>query len=353
MLRRVQLNLNDANNGKLSTLNLVMDESLRVLNRLIPALWSAGDTNKFSALRVETWLSARMQQCMLKQAAETVRSQRRKYHKSMPVVTKPTLNLDERFLTFGEDINTFDFWVKFASLGKKFILNIPSQKHSHFLKYRVDGWMLRKGGRLRRNSRGWFLDVYMEKVEPAAKAGGTALGIDTGYKKLVACSDGSVHDAGLQKVYDKLSRKRQGSLAFQRALVERDQRTNQSINRIDLSAVDTVVVEDLHCVKSGSHGKIRKEFNNKLQRWSYAKVLLKLQSACEVRGINFIKVNPAYTSQTCSLCGHVDKKSRNGEVFCCTLCGMRMDADINAAKNILMRGTYSSPPVNQYHQIPF
>lgn len=353
MLRRIQLSLNDANTGKLAILGSVMDEALSVLNRLIPALWAAGDSSKFSALRVETWLSARMQQCLLKQAAETVRSQRRKHHKSMPVVTKATINLDERFLTFSEDVNTFDFWVKFASLGRKLILNVPSRRHSHFLKYREDGWLLRRGGRLRRNSMGWFLDLYMEKAEPAAKTAGAAIGIDTGYKKLVACSDGSVHDAGLQKVYDKLGRRRQGSRAFQRALAERDQLTNQSVNQIDFSNVRTVVAEDLKSVKSGSHGKIRKEFNNKLQRWSYPKVLAKLQSVCEVRGIDFIKVDPAYTSQTCSLCGHVERKSRKGETFHCTLCGMNMDADINAARNILMRGVYSPPPVKQCHQMPF
>jgi putative transposase len=103
----------------------------------------------------------------------------------------------------------------------------------------------------------------------------------------------------------------------------------------------------LKYVKHGSKGRFGKKFNNKLSRWSYSQCLAKLQSVCEVQGIDFVRVNPAYTSQTCSLCGHVDRASRMGEAYCCTRCGMKMDADVNAAKNILMRGAYSPPPVRK------
>ncbi|WP_350280426.1 transposase [Kribbella sp. HUAS MG21] len=47
------------------------------------------------------------------------------------------------------------------------------------------------------------------------------------------------------------------------------------------------------------------------------------------------KIDPAYTSQTCSLCGHCTPKSReNQAVFRCVACGHRMHADVNAAINI-------------------
>jgi IS605 OrfB family transposase len=329
-----------------------MTESLRVLNGYIDVLWATKSTNKFASIKLETWLTARLQQCMLKQAAEVVKSQRKKVHKTQPVVTKRTINLDERFLSFAEDVNSFDFWVKIASLGNKIIVNLPADKHRHFNSHRTGGWTMRKAGRLRQNSRGWFLDVYMEKNAPAVKTSGSAVGLDTGYKKLLVESNGAVHDVGLEAVYEKIARKKQGSKAFDRALIERDQKINQTINQIDLAQVKTLVVEDLKSVKSGSRGRMRKDFNNKLQRWSYPKVLGKLQSVCEVQGIDFKKVDPAYTSQTCSACGFVDKASRKGGEFCCTKCGMEMDADINAAKNILMRGAYS-PPSGQCNEIPF
>ena len=345
MIRRIQLSLNQANPGKLKQLDRVMDESLRVLNAYVDVLWATKVTNKFAAIKIETWLSATLQQCLIKQAVETVKSQRKKFHKAKPEIKKATLNFDQRFLTFSEDVNSFDFWVKLSSLGRKIIVSLPSNKHKHLLGYKADGWELRKGGRLRKTDRGWFFDVYMEKAPLVAKTKGAKIGFDTGYKKLLACSNGQVYDTGLQAAYEKIVRKKQGSKAFKRALTERDQKINQSVNLIDFSKVKTIVVEDLRSVKSGSKGKFRKEFNNKLSRWAYPRVLGKLQSVCEIRGIGYIKVDPSYTSQTCSLCGHVDKASRVGEAFCCTRCGMRMDADINAAKNILMRGVYSPPSV--------
>jgi putative transposase len=46
-------------------------------------------------------------------------------------------------------------------------------------------------------------------------------------------------------------------------------------------------------------------------------------------------VNPAYTSQRCSACGHTDPKSRESQAaFRCTACAFSLNADVNAAKNI-------------------
>jgi putative transposase len=47
-------------------------------------------------------------------------------------------------------------------------------------------------------------------------------------------------------------------------------------------------------------------------------------------------VRPAYTSQTCSACGHRDPESRPGcgRLFACIACGHRAHADHNAARNI-------------------
>jgi len=53
----------------------------------------------------------------------------------------------------------------------------------------------------------------------------------------------------------------------------------------------------------------------------------------------------AYSSQECAACGHIDATSRRGEVFCCTRCGHRDHADINAAKVLLHRASRSVLPV--------
>lgn len=47
------------------------------------------------------------------------------------------------------------------------------------------------------------------------------------------------------------------------------------------------------------------------------------------------RVNPAYTSQQCSACGHVAAESReNQALFVCVTCKYACNADVNAARNI-------------------
>lgn len=56
-------------------------------------------------------------------------------------------------------------------------------------------------------------------------------------------------------------------------------------------------------------------------------------------GGSVVYVNPAFSSQVCSVCGHVDESNRKTqESFSCMACGHAENADFNAAKNILERG---------------
>lgn len=55
---------------------------------------------------------------------------------------------------------------------------------------------------------------------------------------------------------------------------------------------------------------------------------------------NIVAIDPKHTSQTCNDCGAKDAKSRVSQSkFVCTSCGAESNADENAAKNILSRGT--------------
>lgn len=47
------------------------------------------------------------------------------------------------------------------------------------------------------------------------------------------------------------------------------------------------------------------------------------------------RINPAFTSQTCSVCGHCAPDNRESQaVFRCVACGHQANADVNAASNI-------------------
>ncbi|HWQ19610.1 MAG TPA: transposase, partial [Methanotrichaceae archaeon] len=58
-------------------------------------------------------------------------------------------------------------------------------------------------------------------------------------------------------------------------------------------------------------------------------------------GREMVLVNPAYTSQICSGCGSLVKRELSQRVHRCPICGLVMDRDLNAAKNILRLGLQS------------
>ena len=76
--------------------------------------------------------------------------------------------------------------------------------------------------------------------------------------------------------------------------------------------------------------------------WYQLKTLLKYKALA--RGVTYLEVNEAYSTQTCSECGCIpasSPKGRSGLIireWTCSECGATHDRDINAAKNILRFG---------------
>lgn len=66
-----------------------------------------------------------------------------------------------------------------------------------------------------------------------------------------------------------------------------------------------------------------------------------LEHMCEIYNKTFTAVDPKYTSQICFKCNTINKHVKNLKVryFTCIGCGASHDRDINAAKNILIKGT--------------
>jgi putative transposase len=67
-----------------------------------------------------------------------------------------------------------------------------------------------------------------------------------------------------------------------------------------------------------------------------------VEQAAKKRGTLFLKVNPVYTSQRCSVCEVVDgPKPLSVREWVCKSCGASLDRDFNAAMNILLAGGHS------------
>lgn len=337
MIRRSQISISESNQNKLDILYGLLLESQKVINLYIDEIWKNKNFfSKYVDFKIDTWLSSRMQQNLGKQALSIIRSLRKKKKTHKPIYKKFSIDLDSRFVDIQFDNNSFDIWVQLQSIGNKINLKLPGRKHIHFHKY--DSWDLKKSVKLRKQGKQYFIDLFFEKKAPELKTEGKTVGIDIGYKKLIVSSENQIYDTGLENVYEKISRKKQGSQAFKRSLKERDNKINESINKMPLKEIKIIIVERLKDVKKNSKGKIFKKFNNKLQRWSYRKVFDMLSLRCEELGIFFKEINPVYTSQTCSSCGFRDKNNRKGEKFLCLNCGNVLDADYNASLNILALG---------------
>ena len=191
------------------------------------------------------------------------------------------------------------------------------------------------------------MNFIYEKENAKKKDNQKKIGIDLGYHKLIADSDGKFYGKDLIDVYKKLARKKRGSKKYERLLEYKKNEVNRLTKKFVEDHQDhDIICEDLKNVRHKS--SFYKSVNNKLQYWSYRQVIDKLESLSESKGFTLIKVDPAYTSQTCSSCGAVVKANREGELYHCD-CGLVIDADTNAAINILRRGAYC--PSSQEAQV--
>lgn len=69
--------------------------------------------------------------------------------------------------------------------------------------------------------------------------------------------------------------------------------------------------------------------------WSYYELQTMVKYKADREGIEVRFINPAYTSQTCSKCGHIHRDNRKTQAkFECIECGFALNADHNAAINI-------------------
>lgn len=348
MKRSTKYTLKFVTESKKQLINQLFDLYSFYLQKTIDLLWNKEiPIKKNLSSKDISWmdnLGGQYKQLIYKHASETVRSCRfKKGKKSKPEVNNFTINFDNRMVKIEESGNSFDRWIRLrlpflkeVKKNERIEILIPIKEHKHSLKFK--DWNLANTIKLNRS----YISLVFEKENPILKQEGKSLGIDIGYKKLIATSDNQLIGKDFEQIYEKISRKKQGSKLFRKALKERDNKINEVINKeINLLEVKQLIVEDLKSVKRKTKGKIRKSFNNKLQRWTYPKVISKLERKAEEEAVQFLRVPPAYTSQTCSSCGFRHKDNRKGEKFLCLSCGYSSDADINAAKTILHIGAYS------------
>ncbi|WP_329557445.1 RNA-guided endonuclease InsQ/TnpB family protein [Streptomyces sp. NBC_00696] len=85
--------------------------------------------------------------------------------------------------------------------------------------------------------------------------------------------------------------------------------------------------------------RLRKPQRVALHSWAFAQLGDFIVYKAKRAGVPLVFVDPAYTSQMCAECGHVDKRNRVDQgLFLCRGCGVVAHADRNASHNIATRG---------------
>jgi putative transposase len=215
-----------------------------------------------------------------------------------------------------------------------------------------------KTATIRRCSTGkWYVCFSCECVEPShLPETGLQVGIDVGLRTFATFSTGQEianprffrrEECALAKAQRRLSNEKQGASerAQRRKIVARvheriawrrgdfaHQHSRRIVNQFDLIAVEDLSVNQMlhnHCLAKSIADAA----------WSQFASLLAYKAAWA--GRKYVAVNPAYTSQDCSSCGHRQPLSLSDRTYTCPCCGIVLDRDLNASLNILSVGQHT------------
>ena len=225
---------------------------------------------------------------------------------------------------------------------------------------------------VRRNDGTWFLMATVEfETEPPCDPD-DFLGVDLGVENLATDSDGEIHSGDdveavrvkcqslkqrLQSAADlaKNHRARKRIRKLLKRKAERESRFRRHTNhvlskRIVEKAKDTgrgIALENLKGIRDRI--RFRTPQRNRITSWGFDQFRQFVTYKAEQAGVMLKLVDPAYTSQTCSSCGHVERGNRSCQSrFCCKQCGHQAHADCNAARNIRARALVNEPIVSAY-----
>lgn len=208
-----------------------------------------------------------------------------------------------------------------------------------------------KHAKITRNSGRWFVCFSVETTDAEPAPIINLLGIDVGLDSFIACSDGETVKAPrffregqqrLRVLQRAVARKRKGSTRRRKAVAalahfhrkltaRRTDFLHHQANAV-LSKAQHIAVEDLN-IKGLAKTRLAKSIHD--AAWRRFLDILSYKAANAGGWVE--KVDPRYTSQACSGCGSLVPKGLSIRQHDCPECGLRLDRDVNAARNILYR----------------
>lgn len=191
----------------------------------------------------------------------------------------------------------------------------------------------------------WYMIAMFEVTPQPSSSGNKVLGIDRGIKNIAVFSNNQFVDSKhLRKVKGKYSHLRhklakKGTKSAKRLLKRlsgKEHRFVKDVNHCISKMIvnlpyDVFVLEKLSIRPQKRLGK---SFNKRLSGWSWKQLEQFLTYKAELAGKKVEHIDARYTSQKCSVCGHVKRSQREGLSFTCSKCDFKLHSDLNAARNI-------------------
>ncbi len=216
---------------------------------------------------------------------------------------------------------------------------------------------------LRHDGRRWRAFVSYEIEVEEKMDDGETLGVDMNVRQ-IATSDGDFYHLPDLEKKEKRREWYQRKMARQVKGSNRRKDTKKKLREISRKIANirknwvhqttkeisgkcgTMVVEDLKVknMTASAKGTVENPGRNVRQKSGLNRAVLdtafgEVRRNLEYKCGRLIEVNPAYTSQTCSRCGHAEKENRKTQArFQCVSCGFVSNADTNAATNIRRLG---------------
>lgn len=176
------------------------------------------------------------------------------------------------------------------------------------------------------------------------------IGVDLGRKNIASTSDGisycgdaceqtRQHYKRLISTYSSVGTK--SAMRHVRRLAGREASFKRNMNHnISKELVSEakgtgrgVALEDLTYIPR--QVTANKDTNDARCKWAFRQLRSFIEYKAKLSGVAVIFVNPVYSSQKCSACGHCEEGNRTSQSsFVCVECGHAENADVNAAKNI-------------------
>ncbi len=178
---------------------------------------------------------------------------------------------------------------------------------------------------------------------------GNAMGVDLGIKcpAVSYISDGNIKFYGngrenkyMRRHYAYLRKKLQKAKHIDavKRINDKEQRIMRDIDhKLSHDIIETAVAHNVKVIKLERLANIRstartsRKNNHSLHNWSFYRLAQFIEYKAKLAGITVEYVNPAYTSQTCPVCGHVHHA--NDRKYVCE-CGFHIHRDVLGAMNI-------------------